>query len=85
MREAYLKEHGKPLPEEYDTATALQLFVPFAELASVSPKKKQGIKATVKWSDPAHHTDKTWQVPSTSNIEPHLQRLEKIAKDLDLI
>jgi len=85
MREAYLKEHGEPLPEEYATATAPKLFVPFAELASVNPKKKQGIKATVKWSNPAHHTDKTWQVPSTSNIEPHLQRLEKIAKDLDLI
>lgn len=85
MRGAYLQEHGKPLPEDYAVATASQLLIPFSKLACVSPRKKQGIKATVKWSDPAHHTDKTWQVPSTSNIEPHLHRLEKITKDLGLI
>ncbi|MFW6116772.1 MAG: AAA family ATPase [bacterium] len=85
MREAYLHECGVPLPEEYAVATPSELLKPFAGLSSVSPKKKQGVRGTVKWSDPAHHTDKTWQVPSASNIQPHLSRLENIAKDLELI
>jgi hypothetical protein len=85
IREAYLHEHGKPMPEKYASATASVLLGPFDKLATVSPKQKQGLRSTVTWADPAHHTDKTWQVPSASNIEPHLSRVEKLATDLGLL
>jgi len=84
IREAYLKERGCPLPDKYLVARPSELFKPLNELNSVTQKQKQRIVAAVKWSDPAHHTDKTWQVPSTSNIMPHLNRLENIVKDLGL-
>lgn len=85
IREAYLAQHGRPLPDEFLVARPSELLKPFNQLSNVTQKNKQSIVAAVKWSDPAHHTDKSWQVPTTSNIVPHINRLENIVKTLGLV
>ena len=84
IREAHLVENGAPLPDEFLSARASELFKPLNSLKRLNQKQKQAIVTAVKWADPSHHTDKTWQVPSTSNIQPHLNQIENIVKELGI-
>jgi hypothetical protein len=44
-----------------------------------------GLWITVGFSDPAHHTEVGYSVPVSSNIIPHLQRLEGLIKKYGLL
>ena len=85
IRELYLKVNGCPLPAQYNKATAKDLLPVFQSIEGTTPAEHQGIRDTVSFSDPAHHTQADWQVPTLQQIEPHIQRLLQIAKKHQLI
>jgi hypothetical protein len=84
IRELYLVETGTPLGPEYSDATAPRLLKVFRGLPGTTPAEHQRLQDTVRFSDPAHHTEVGWQPPTTQQIEPHIQRLQQIAKQRGL-
>jgi len=79
IRELYLLKTGSPLGPEYSDAAAPRLLKVFGELPGTTPQDHQGLHHTVRFSDPAHHTEVGWQTPTQQQIEPHIQRLQQIA------
>jgi len=85
VRELHLLLTGTPLPPEYDHATAPALLRVFKALPGTTPAEHQGLAHTVQFSDPSHHTETNWQVPTAQQIEPHIQRLQQIANHHGLL
>ena len=82
MREAYLRNIGTRMPVASGSASAM---IPhFAKVPSVKPEMIADIQDTINWSNPSHHTEPGYIVPSTANITPHIERLQKIINDLGL-
>jgi DNA repair ATPase RecN len=84
IRETYVNVYQTEVPSEYNSATAKPLLDLFKRIDGVSPKMAQGLECTIKWSNPSHHTQQGWQVPPQASIEPHIQRLETLIKQLGL-
>ncbi len=82
MRESYLRNMGSRMPVAGGTASAMMPF--FAKVPSVTPAMVTELQDTINWSNPAHHTLPGYIVPSIANINPHIERLQKIINDLGL-
>jgi energy-coupling factor transporter ATP-binding protein EcfA2 len=82
MREAYLQHIGSRMPVANGTASTMIPF--FAKIPSVTPAMVTEIQDTIKWSNPAHHTQPGYIVPSSAHITPHIERLQKIINELGL-
>jgi hypothetical protein len=82
MREAYLRHNGARMPVATGTVSAMIPF--FAKVPNVTPAMVGELKDTVSWSNPAHHTQPGYTVPAISNINPHIERLQKIINALGL-
>jgi energy-coupling factor transporter ATP-binding protein EcfA2 len=74
VRELHISRVG-PVPPEHDTAMPAQLLALFQSIPGTSPAEHQGLRDTVGFCDPAHHTDATYTVPTRGNIQPHLDRV----------
>lgn len=85
IRDIHLKVVGAPLDPRLDTATAAQLLPVFSSIPSTLPDEHQKLKDTIGFSDPSHHTEIGWQVPTTSQIMAHQQRLDHFAKKYDVL
>jgi hypothetical protein len=85
VRELYLKKTGTEVPAKYDTATSGDLAEVFRKIPGTDPKEHAGMKDTIKFSDPAHHTQVGYAVPLQANIQPHVDRVEGIMKKYGLI
>jgi len=82
MREAHLRKKGFRMSVASGTASSM---VPhFAQVPSVTPAMVTEIQDTINWSNPAHHTPPGYVVPATTNINPHIERLQKMINDLGL-
>lgn len=79
IRELHLLKTGTPLDPQYSNADARRLLKVFQALTGTTPPEYQGLHDTIKFADPAHHTEVGWQVPTQQQIEPHIQRLQQIA------
>jgi wobble nucleotide-excising tRNase len=80
VRELYLNVNGAPVPPKYDQATAKDLLPVFQTITGATPQEHAGLRDTVKFCDPAHHTEVGYAVPIQSNIQPHIDRLEGLIK-----
>jgi hypothetical protein len=79
IRELHLLKTGSPLGPEYSDAAGPRLLKVFRGLPGTTPQEDRGLQDTVRFSDPAHHTEVGWQTPTQQQIEPHIQRLQQIA------
>lgn len=84
IREAHWKL-GTPLGHEFDSVSTGVLLKEFGKLAPVTPAQWTGLRDTVDFASPSHHSDPNWQVPSTEQILPHHNRLVTLANSLHLI
>jgi hypothetical protein len=75
MRETYISLKKTEVPLQYSRADAKTLLSLFRTLPGVSPNQIQGLRDTIEWSDPSHHTDANWQVPDEASINLHITRL----------
>jgi hypothetical protein len=85
VRELHLKEVGAPLDASYSNATAAQLLTAFQQIPNTTPQEHQGLRDTVTFADPSHHTEDSWQVPTKPQIVPHVDRLRQLARTKRLI
>ena len=85
VRELYLMKNGKEVPASFDTANSGQLAELFRTISDTDPKEHAGMKDTIRFSDPAHHTQAGYSVPVQSNIQPHVDRVEGLMKKYKLI
>ncbi len=68
-----------PAPSpQYDLATAKELLPLFRSITGTTPQEHVGLRDTISFCDPAHHTQVGYSVPVLSNIQPHIDRLETL-------
>jgi DNA repair exonuclease SbcCD ATPase subunit len=86
IRELHLQVMGVPAPSpQYDRATAKDLLPLFQTITGTTPQEHVGLRDTVQFCDPAHHTQVGYSVPVLSNIQPHIDRLETLLRKYRLI
>jgi DNA repair exonuclease SbcCD ATPase subunit len=84
VRELHLSVMGVPAPQQYDRATAAELLPLFRTITGTTQQEHVGLRDTVGFCDPAHHTQVGYSVPVQSNIQPHIDRLEGLLRKYDL-
>jgi ABC-type Mn2+/Zn2+ transport system ATPase subunit len=85
VRELHLKVTGTPPPSNYDTANSGQLADLFRAVPGTDPSEYVGMKDTISFCDPAHHTQAGYAVPLKTNIQPHVDRVGGLMKKYALI
>lgn len=65
-------------------ATVGNMLPYFERCPNSSPKQSSRLRDTKNFTDPAAHEDPNWQVPTESQIRPHIDRLETYAKTLSV-
>lgn len=85
IREVYLQVNGTPVPPKYDNAQPNVLLELFRGIPGTKPSEHDGLKDTFGFSSPAHHQQPGYSVPVTTNITPHISRLENLIKGYKLI
>ena len=85
IRELHLQKMGIPVPAQCDAATPGQLLTVYRTISDTTQAEYSGLKDTVGFTDPAHHTQVGYIVPSATNIRPHIDRLETLLKKYGLI
>lgn len=85
VRELHLRATGVPPPPNYDTASSGQLADLFRAIPGTDPSEHAGLKDTIRFCDPAHHTQAGYSVPLKSNIQPHIDRISGLMKKYGLI
>jgi hypothetical protein len=85
IRELHAKVLGFPAPPEYDNAQPNQLLKLFTQITGTTPTEHAGLKDTIGFADPAHHSEVGYSVPQKSNIQPHIDRLDGLMKKHRLI
>lgn len=84
IRAIHLKQEGQPPPPKYDRASASQLLPLFREITGTTQQEYVGLRDTIAFCDPAHHTEVGYAVPVRTNIQPHLDRLSGLIAKYDL-
>lgn len=84
IRELYLQKMG-PVPAQYDSATPGQLLTVYRTIRDTTEAEYSGLRDTVGFTDPAHHTQVGYTVPAATNIRPHIDRLETLLKKYSLV
>jgi ABC-type Mn2+/Zn2+ transport system ATPase subunit len=84
VRELHLSVVGVPLPSQYDQATARELLPVFQAIPGTTPQEHVALRDTVRFCDPAHHTQVGYAVPVQSNIQPHIGRMEGLLRKYSL-
>jgi len=82
IREVCRRKNSTPPPFN---ATASQMLPYFQNCQGTTAQQHQGLQATVKFADPASHTQTGWEVPIATNIQPHIDRLRTSAQQLGVL
>ena len=85
VRELHLKHAGSPPPAAYDTANSGQLADLFRTIPGTDPAEHNGLKDSIRFCDPAHHTQAGYAVPLKTNIQPHIDRVSGLLKKYGFI
>lgn len=80
IREIHLKLTGQPVPAKYDRATPDDLLQLFRTIPGTTQQEYAGLKDTVGFCDPAHHSEVGYSAPQQTKIMPHIDRIEQIAR-----
>jgi energy-coupling factor transporter ATP-binding protein EcfA2 len=85
VRELYLQRSGHPAPIRFDEANSDALADLFRSIPGTEPAEHAGMKDTIRFCHPAHHTQVDYSVPLKSNIQPHIDRIVGLIRKYDLI
>ena len=85
VRELHLAQTGVVAPAKYDTANSGELLTLFQNIPGTEQSEHVGLKDTVRFCDPAHHTQVGYSVPLPSNIQPHIDRVKGLMKKYGLL
>jgi ABC-type molybdenum transport system ATPase subunit/photorepair protein PhrA len=85
VRELHLVKAGQPPPTTHDTANSGQLLDLFRSIPDTSPEDHAGMKDTVRFCDPAHHSQVGYAPPQRTAIQPHIDRVSGLMKKYGLI
>ena len=85
VRELHLARIGHQPPATYDTANSGQLLDLFRVIPGTAPEDHAGMKDTVRFCDPAHHSQVGYAPPQKSAIQPHIDRVTGLMKKYGLI
>jgi hypothetical protein len=85
VRELHLIQTGSPIAANLDTANSGQLADVFRQIPGTDPAEHNGLRDTIRFCDPAHHTQAGYAVPLKSNIQPHIDRVAGLIKKYGLI
>ncbi len=85
IRELHLKVMNAPAPAQYNRAMASLLLPLFRNITGTTQQEYVGLKDTIEFADPAHHTQVGYTVPVRTQIDPHINRLEQLMKKYLLI
>jgi hypothetical protein len=79
IRELHLQVVGIPTPSpQYDRASANELLPLFRTITGTTQQEYVSLQDSVRFCDPAHHTQVGYSVPVQSNIQPHIDKLENL-------
>jgi len=85
VRELHLKQTGAAAPPKFDAANSGELLTLFQSIPGTEQSEHAGMKDTVRFCDPAHHTQVGYSVPLHTNIQPHIDRMKGLMKKYALI
>jgi hypothetical protein len=85
VRELHVQATGMPPPATYDTANSGQLADLFRVIPGTLPQDHAAMRDTIRFCDPAHHTQAGYSPPLKSNIQPHIDRVDGLMKKYGLI
>lgn len=85
VRELHLKQTGATAPAKFDAANSGELLTLFQSIPGTQQSEHVGLKDTVRFCDPAHHTQVGYSVPLHSNIQPHIDRVKGLMKKYSLV
>lgn len=85
IRELHLKQTGTPTPSKLDAANSGELLTLFQSIPGTEQSEHAGMRDTVRFCDPAHHTQVGYSVPLQTNIQPHIDRMKGLIKKYSLI
>lgn len=85
VRELHLTKIGQQPPGTYDTANSGQLLDLFRVIPGTAPEDHAGMKDTVRFCDPAHHSQAGYAPPQRTAIQPHIDRVSGLMKKYGLI
>lgn len=85
VRELHLKQTGVAAPAKFDAANSGELLTLFQSIPGTQQSEHVGLKDTVRFCDPAHHTQVGYSVPLHSNIQPHIDRVKGLMKKYGLL
>jgi hypothetical protein len=72
-------------PASFDAANSGALADLFRVIPDTVPAEHAGMKDTIRFCDPAHHTQADYSAPIKSNIQPHIDRVSGLMKKYGLI
>ena len=72
VRELHLAKTGQQPPANYDAANPGQLLDLFRSIPDTAPEEHAGMKDTVRFCDPAHHSQVGYAIPLRVAIQPHI-------------
>ncbi|WP_162242716.1 AAA family ATPase [Dyadobacter sp. Leaf189] len=84
IRRLYEKVNSAPVPSTLDTSSAKPLLALFQSIPGTTQQEHAGLKDTISFADPAHHTQVGYATPVQQQISPHVSRLETMIKKYDL-
>lgn len=85
VRELHLAKTGQQPPYTWDTAISGQLLELFRVIPGTAPEDHAGMKDTVRFCDPAHHSQVGYAPPQKSAIQPYLDRVTGLMKKYRLM
>ena len=85
IRELHLKVLGTPAPAKYDAETAAELLTLFRTIPGTTPDEHSKLLDTVRFTDPAHHSQVGYSTPLPTAIQPHIDRVTGLLKKNGLL
>ena len=82
IRATCRKTGSQPPP---DSSNAKSMIPYFQMCPGTNPTQTQGLQTTINFSNPATHAQQGWTPPTQPQIQPHIDRLNQIARDLMII
>lgn len=84
VRELHLVKTGSLPPAAYDSASSGPLLALFRSIPGTTPEDHAGMKDTVGFCDPAHHSQAGYAPPQRTAIQPHIDRISGLIKKYGL-
>lgn len=85
VRELHLVKTGSLPPATYDSSSSGPLLALFRSIPGTRPEDHAGMKDTVGFCDPAHHSQAGYAPPQRTAIQPHIDRMSGLMKKYGLI